>query len=129
MNSLLRRSWASFGVVLCLAGLALGQRDYSLRSPDGRVEVKVRAADRLTYDVLFNGKALLQNCSLSVNIDHIVLRTSPNVLSAKEGRVDQVLEPVVRQKFAKIRDNYRELRLKLQDGFAVAFRAYNEGAA
>jgi len=129
MNSLLRRSWASFGVVLCLAGLALGQRDYSLRSPDGRVEVKVRAADRLTYDVLFNGKALLQNCRLSVNIDHIVLGTSPNVLSAKERRVDQVLEPVVRQKFAKIRDNYRELRLELQDGLAVTFRAYNEGAA
>jgi alpha-glucosidase len=129
MNSLLWRSWASFGVVLCLAGLALGQRDYSLRSPDGRVEVKVRAADRLTYDVLFNGKTLLQNCQLSANIDHIVLGTGPNVISAKERRVDQILEPVVRQKSAKIRDNYHELHLELQDGLAVTFRAYNEGAA
>src|ERR1700685_355731 len=129
MNSLLWRGWASFGVILCLAGLALGQRDYSLRSPDGRVEVRIRAADRLTYDVLFNGKALLQNCQLSVNIDHIVLGTGPNVLSAKERRVDQILEPVVRQKSAKIRDNYHELHLELQDGLAVTFRAYNEGAA
>ncbi|HXM59903.1 MAG TPA: glycoside hydrolase family 97 protein [Terriglobales bacterium] len=129
MNSLLWRGWASFGVILCLAGLALGQRDYSLRSPDGRVEVRVRAADRLTYDVLFNGNALLQNCQLSVNIDHIVLGTGPNVISAKERRVDQILEPVVRQKSAKIRDNYHELHLELQDGLAVTFRAYNEGAA
>ena len=35
----------------------------------------------------------------------------------------------MRQKFAKIRDNYNELRIDTEDGLAVVFRAYNEGVA
>jgi alpha-glucosidase len=42
---------------------------------------------------------------------------------------DQVIEPVVRQKFAKIRDHYNELKLTMEGGYAIVFRAYNEGAA
>ena len=38
-------------------------------------------------------------------------------------------EPVVRQKFAKIRDRYNELRLTMDGGYSVVFRAYNEGVA
>ena len=37
--------------------------------------------------------------------------------------------PPVRQKFAKIRENYNELRLTMDGNYAVVFRAYNEGVA
>ncbi len=40
-----------------------------------------------------------------------------------------MVEPVVRQKFAKIRDRYNELRLTMDGGYSVVFRAYNEGVA
>src|SRR5205814_1556395 len=53
----------------------------------------------------------------------------PKVVSAKQTSNDQVVEPVVRQKFAKIRDHYNELRLALEGGYSVVFRAYNEGFA
>ena len=36
---------------------------------------------------------------------------------------------MVRQKFAKIRENYKELHLDMEGGYAVMFRAYNEGVA
>src|SRR5262244_2687873 len=51
------------------------------------------------------------------------------VLDTKKNAHDEVLTPVVRQKFAKIRDHYNELKLDLEGGYAVTFRAYNEGAA
>ena len=35
----------------------------------------------------------------------------------------------MRQKSAKIRENYNELRLDMEGGYALVFRAYNEGAA
>jgi alpha-glucosidase len=129
MNCFFRKLSAVFSLTLCLASLAMAQRDYSLRSPDNRIEVKIHPADQLKYDVIFKGKPLLENSQLSINIDHITLGPNANVVSAKERSVDQVLEPVVRQKFAKIRDNYHELRLELEGGLAVTFRAYNEGAA
>jgi len=46
----------------------------------------------------------------------------------QEGSQDRVLEPVVRQKFAKIRENYKELHLDL-DAVWRNFSRYNEGAA
>ncbi|HEX4485542.1 MAG TPA: glycoside hydrolase family 97 protein [Terriglobales bacterium] len=115
--------------LICLLGTALAQSDFSLLSPNKQVEVKVRAADRLQYDVLFKGTPLLQNSTLSIDIDHKTLGTNPKVTAHKESTHDAILEPPVRQKFAKIHDNYNELRLEMDGNYAVVFRAYNEGAA
>ena len=116
-------------LTLCLTSFAAAQRDYSLRSPDNRIEVKIRTSDRLQYDVFFKDKPLLLNSQLSITIDHVTMGLNPKVVSGKERSSDQILEPPVRQKFAKIRDHYNELRLELEGGLAVVFRAYNEGAA
>ncbi len=112
-----------------LAGIAIAQQDYSLRSPDRRIEIKIRAADKLRYDILFDGKTLLQDSTLSINIDHKTLGLEPKVRASKERSYDRMLEPVVRQKAAKIRENYNEMRLEMDGGYAVVFRAYNEGVA
>ena len=62
-------------------------------------------------------------------MEHNKLGVQPKVIDAKTHSTDQVVEPVVRQKFAKIRDHYNELRLKMDGGYSVVFRAYNEGVA
>jgi alpha-glucosidase len=105
------------------------QASYDLRSPDGRVEIRIRTAGQIRYDVVLKGRAILENCTLSLDVEHKKLGLQPKVLDAKPRSVDQIVEPVVRQKFAKIRDHYNELRLNLDGRYAVVFRAYNEGAA
>ena len=105
------------------------QSSYDLRSPDNRIEVRIRTAPVLRYDVLLNGRALLQDSTLSLDIEHNTLGVNPKVRSAKKRTYDQTLEPPVRQKFAKIREHYNELRLEMDGNYAVVFRAYNEGAA
>jgi alpha-glucosidase len=105
------------------------QASYDLRSPDGRIEVRIRTAEQIRYDVVLKGRAILENCTLTLDVEHKKLGLQPRVMDAKPRSVDQVVEPVVRQKFAKIRDHYNELRLNLEGGYAVVFRAYNEGAA
>lgn len=114
---------------MALAPLVCAQSAYTLRSPNQRTEVKIRAGDRIQYDVVVNGKALLQDCTAAINIDHSVLGRNLAVKSAGERSVDQVLEPTVRQKFARIRDHYNELRLETDGPLAVIFRAYDEGVA
>ncbi len=121
-------------MLLLFASLAINapasaQSSYSLRSPDKRIEIRIRTVPQLRYDVLLKGRALMQDCTLSLDVDHTTLGINPKVISAKETTHDQILEPPIRQKFAKIRDNYDELRLALQGGYSVVFRAYNEGAA
>ncbi len=113
----------------CLPRSASARSEYELRSPDNRIEVRIHTADRIQYDVLLNGKALLRDSSLSIDIDHKTLGIEPKVLTTKERSVDQVIEPTIRQKFAKIRENYKELRLDLDGSYAVVFRAHDEGVA
>jgi alpha-glucosidase len=110
-------------------GCATAQSSYDLRSPDNRIEVRVRTAGQIRYDIVLKGRLLLENSTLSLDLDHKKLGLNPEVINAKQSSKDDVIEPVVHQKFAKIRDHYNELRLTMDGGYAVVFRAYNEGAA
>jgi len=112
-----------------LATGATAQSSYDLLSPDKQIEVRIRTAHGVHYDVLLNGRALLQDSSLSMDVDHKALGREVKVTGVKQLHTDQILEPAVRQKFAKIRENYNELRLDMDGGYAVIFRAYNEGVA
>jgi len=114
---------------LLLAASLAAQPNYTLRSPNGRIEIKVTAGDRLRYSVLLQGKTLMQDSTLSLNIDQKVLGVSPKVVANKERSVDQSIEPPVRQKIAKIREHYNELRLDLDGNYAAVFRAYDHGVA
>ncbi|HLZ50202.1 MAG TPA: glycoside hydrolase family 97 protein [Candidatus Acidoferrum sp.] len=114
---------------LWLEGGAAAQASYDLRSPDNRIEVRIRTNQSIRYDVLLKGQMLLENCTLSLDVDHKVLGRDAKVLRSKERSVNGVVEPVVRQKFAKIRESFNELRLEMDGGYAVVFRAYDEGAA
>ena len=62
-------------------------------------------------------------------MDHKVLGLNAQVAKSSERSVDAVLEPAIRQKFARIREAYNELRLDMLGGYSVVFRAYNEGVA
>ena len=129
MNALLRTLPLFLALCLWLAGNATAQSSYSLRSPDKKTEVRIRAGSRVQYDVLRNGKILLQDCAMSIRIGQATLGREVKVKSAREQSADRMLEPPVRQKSARIRDHYNELRLDTDDGLAVVFRAYDEGVA
>ena len=115
--------------VAALLGEDAAQSSFDLRSPDGRIEMRIRIAGQIRYDVVLKGKAVLENSTLSLDVEHKKLGVQPKALDAKARSSDQVVEPVVRQKFAKIRDHYNELKVNFEGGYAVVFRAYNEGAA
>jgi alpha-glucosidase len=112
-----------------LSGTAVSaQSSYDLRSPDNRIEIRIRTSQQIHYDVLLKGRALLENCTLSLDVNHNRFGVTPKAIEAKSRSYDQVVDPVIRQKFAKIRDHYNELRLSFEGNYAVTFRAYNEGA-
>jgi alpha-glucosidase len=108
---------------------ASAQSSYDLRSPDGRIDVRIRTAGSIRYDIVLKGRVVLEDSTLVMDVDHKKFGTDPKVIDTKQRTYDGVVEPVVKQKFARIRDHYNELRLSLDGGYAVVFRAYNEGIA
>lgn len=116
-------------VVLASAPSGRAAPSDALTSPDGRIEVRVRAADRLRYDVLLQGRPLLLDSTLSLDVDGTTLGLGPKVRSSKKSSVDRTIEPPVARRAAVLRERYSELRLDLRGGYAVSFRAYDEGVA
>ena len=125
---------SKLGQAVALCAVAAGamraaDQSYTLRSPDDRIELAIRVSDRIAYDVSLNHKLLLKDSTLAINIDGKEYGEKPEVKASKQNSVDRVLEPAIRQKFAKIRERYNELRLDFDGDYAVVFRAYPEGAA
>jgi alpha-glucosidase len=130
MKSFLIIAWLLSVASSSPAANAAAPSSFDLRSPDKRIEVRIRTAEGVRYDVILNGRAILEDSSLSINVDHKTFgKDASQVIHAKENSHDEVIEPVVRQKFAKIRDHYNEVRLEMDGGYTVTFRAYNEGVA
>ncbi len=125
----LSRILCSAALSLLVTGLRAAPAVPRLESPDGNIVVAIKVADRLTYDVLYEDRALLHNSTLSLKVDGATLGLAPKLKSVTPRRHDATLAPVVRQKSATVRENYHELRLEFDGGYAVTFRAYNEGVA
>ncbi len=124
----MRPAVAAF-LLLGLAPRAHAQAPYVLRSPNGRIEVRIEARERLRFGVSVAAERLVDGATLSLDVDRTVLGASPKVRSAKTERVDRVVEPPVARRFSKLAERYNALRLELQGGYAVAFRAYDDGVA
>lgn len=116
---------------LCVAAatISAAESNYTLRSPDDRITVQIHVGTRITYDVALRDHVLLKDSTLSINLDGKTFGENPQVKSTRKNTVDNLLTPVVRQKFARIREHYNELRLDFDGGYAVVFRAYPEGVA
>ena len=95
MNHMLKKTILTLAPLLWLAGGALAQSSYGVSSPDKRIVVKIRTGDRVRYDVLLNGRALVQDSTLSINIDQKTLGLEPKVIDAIGRSHDQMLEPAV----------------------------------
>lgn len=112
-----------------LCGGAAAQQSHTLRSPDGRIEVRIRAGERLSYDVAVRGRTVMENSTASIRIDGTRLGVGVKVRGAKERAQDAWIDPQVKLKRARIHEQYNELRIEAEGGLAATFRAYNEGVA
>ena len=125
----MRHALRALLLLTLVAGPLEAVQSYSLRSPNQRIEVLIDAGERLRYGVQLDGKPLLENSTLSMRIDQLAIGANVKVRASRPRRVDQVVEPPVHQKAATLRERFHELRLEMQGGYAVVFRAYDEGIA
>lgn len=100
-----------------------------LSSPDGKIKVKIRLADRIYYSLYQSNEILLNECVLGMKIDGLSIGVDPKLKDQQLSRISEEIKPVVPLKFSSINNSCNVLLLNFSGGYAVEFRAFNDGVA
>lgn len=120
-----------FIVFLLLAGVSLSAegKSYAALSPDGRVEVVLTTGDRLCYEVWIDGAVAVAPTSISVALtDGTLWGGDARPSRIRRGETDASFDTPFYIK-ERVADRYNWLCVEFPQGFALEFRAYDDGVA
>jgi alpha-glucosidase len=121
--------------LLVLCGLLLtiyqvSSQTYEIKSPDGRIQIKVNNSDKISWSASLNGSLIIENAEagmdFSVNTD---FGSNPKVKNHTIKSVSENIHVVIPHKDSQIKDEYTELSITYKGNYKLNFRAYNDGAA
>ena len=112
---------------LCIEAFAA--KNYTLLSPNGKLEITISAEPNLSYSVKYEGEQILAPSQIGLKLHNGVnLGKETKVKKAKHTSVNS--EIPTRFYFRDVvKDHYNALRIDFSTRYAVEFRAYNEGVA
>lgn len=122
-------------VFLSLLSSVTFSNDYALKSPDGRIDVRIQCDETIAYEVWFNNKQILEPSEISFLFSQAP-PLGKNLLELSQSRstVDETWKPVLKR-YDQIRNHYNQLKIELQEEnfpkrkMNLEFRAYNDGVA
>lgn len=115
---------------MALAGARARAESHELKSPDGRIGVRIETDKQIRYSVSLDGRLLTGPNPLSMTLgDGKVLGRNARLEKADRESVKDKIIPPVRIKNAVIEDVYNELTLTFAGSYFVVFRAYDDGLA
>ena len=109
------------------ANIAVAQQNYSLTSPDQKIEIKVSVSDSIYYRVFLDQKELIAPSAIALNVSGN--KGKWKVTDVKTNSQSQILNPVIWQKNKAVADVYKALHLDFNNGLALEWKAFNNGVA
>ncbi|MBQ5726860.1 MAG: glycoside hydrolase family 97 protein [Alistipes sp.] len=121
-----------FVLMLVLPMLALqsvAAKSYSLKSPNGVLEVKVEAAAQTYYTLTVDGVEVIAPSRIAMEMESgVVLGDNVRVRKVSQGSCkEHIVAPLYRQ--AEFDAEYNYLTILSRDGYSLELRAYNDGVA
>lgn len=122
------------GLILTITGLMISggivTSQYTVKSPDNRIELVVNADEGIHWSVLFDGQQVLLPSSLSMEFaDRVIPGDNFKIKDVKMTQVNDIVIPVVPHKDSRIPEDYNQMTITFRDKFLLHFRAYNDGVA
>ena len=116
-------------LVICGGNAVNAEESLSLKSPDGRFEVRIQLGEDLSYSVLWSGQTVVSSSCVGMELaDGTVLGKTPELAARTTSSMHETIKaPLYR--FSEFNTAYQELDLRMKDNYGVIFRAYNEGVA
>jgi len=110
------------------------QKDFTITSPDGGLQLRVDAGAQLQWSVNHQGQAIIAPSSISLTLqteevlgDHPKIRT-PLSVGAKFEKINEKIT-ALNYKKQVVEDKYNQLTLNCKGDYGVIFRLFNDGVA
>src|SRR5882757_8455213 len=97
-------------------------------SRDGRTEVRLSVGTTIRYSVSYQHRQVIDNSPISLTVDGAVLGQNAIVKAIHRDSARSVITPLY-GKFARLTDEYRQLRVDFTQPFSLVLRVYDEGIA
>lgn len=116
-----------FFILINLWGQARGQ-DFRLNSPDQNIEMQITYDKGLFYSLFRNEETLVHQSSIDLLTDRTKIDRVFEIVDTSSNVYRGTIKPLWGIA-SLIKDDYNQLIVRLDDGFSVEFRAYNDGVA
>lgn len=105
------------------------QKNYTLSSPDEKLNVTVAIGQDIKYSVTHDGDIMISCSPISIELtDGVVWGRSPKVKKITTRYIDnQIKSPIYKKE--EVRDNFKELAIQFKGNYELIFRAYDDGVA
>ena len=116
-------------IIMCFASVyLLAAKEYKLSSPNGKIQTTIAIDKGIGLDVIQDGISLFSIKNIAMVLDDgRILGNNTSIRRAKVRAYDQLIIPQIREKFAKIKDVYNELRIDFKGSYSLLVRAYDNG--
>ena len=103
-------------------------KSYTVKSPDGKLTITVNTGEKTTWSINHGETTILLPSEIGMETSNGHYGRKVRIKNAKSGKTDKTFKTGIYKK-AEVRDNYHWLTINTAEGYAMTFRAYNDGAA
>ncbi len=125
-NTFFNKQIIWFVLLMCNAFYA---QEYSLKSPDEKIQANINVSDSLTFSIQLDNKTLLLASPIGLEVNDKILGINEKVKNIKRTNIDRVVERIFPTKTNKIEEKCNALKIEFKKNFGVEFRVYNQGVA
>lgn len=119
-----------FVLVLMLSvNLSFAGKQYTLNSPNGKIQVGVSVGKSIEYTVKHASDVMVAPSPISMELDNgIVWGIDPKLQKASTRTVNGIISAAIYKK-KEITDHFNELTLTFKGDYRIIFRVYDDGVA
>lgn len=104
------------------------KQDFSLSSPNGKIEVKIAVNEKISWSVSHGKDLILAPSPMSLTLENEVLGKNAVLINSKKETINAFFEtPLYKKK--SVQNNYNQLTLNFKNEFSIEFRVFDDGAA
>lgn len=120
--------FAIFIICLSLTVEAAAQKNFTLASPNGKVNTEISVGRAVTYNVNLSGDQMLAPSQISMTLGNgYKFGVDTRLVGSQTRSVEQTIDSRIYKKNV-VENKYNELILKFRD-YNITFRAYDDGVA